>query len=114
MAPRKKSIVWSFFVQTSDKQFAVCKLCNQKLKYFSSTSNLKQHIIRKHQIQYQQEMNRENPSPSIQNETDPDTDSEIANNPAQPAKLQRGKKTSSAAVLASQDEIIIVSKFICK
>lgn len=61
MAPAQKSIVWSFFEKSSDKVFAVCKLCNQKLKYFTSTGNLKLHISRKHPIQYEH-LRKENSS----------------------------------------------------
>ncbi|CAH2012712.1 unnamed protein product [Acanthoscelides obtectus] len=60
MAPAIKSIVWTFFQKTQDKKFAVCKLCQQQLKYFAGTSNLKQHLNRKHIIQYNEELSKEN------------------------------------------------------
>lgn len=66
MAPRQKSIVWSFFDKSTDNQFAVCRLCNQKLKYFISTGNLKQHIVRKHSIEYNRIISRD-----IADENDP-------------------------------------------
>nr|CAH7746752.1 unnamed protein product [Callosobruchus chinensis] len=54
MAPAQKSMVWLFFKKSADNKLAICTVCNQQLKYFSSTSNLRQHIVRKHGIQYNQ------------------------------------------------------------
>nr|CAI5837998.1 unnamed protein product [Callosobruchus analis] len=54
MAPAQKSVVWLFFKKSADKKSATCTVCNQRLKYFVSTSNLRQHIVRKHRIQYNQ------------------------------------------------------------
>ncbi|KAJ8920540.1 hypothetical protein NQ315_005409 [Exocentrus adspersus] len=61
MTPTQKSMVWSFFKKSLDRKFVICTLCNRKLKYFMSTSNLKQHIIRRHNIQYKQLMGKDNP-----------------------------------------------------
>ncbi|KAL1488920.1 hypothetical protein ABEB36_014707 [Hypothenemus hampei] len=58
MPPTQKSIVWTLFKKSADNKFAACKLCSQKLKYFLSTSNLKQHILRKHKIQYDKELRK--------------------------------------------------------
>ncbi|CAH0561709.1 unnamed protein product [Brassicogethes aeneus] len=69
MAPAQKSIVWSFFEISPDKLFATCKLCSQKLKYFTSTGNLKLHITRKHPIQYSEHLRKENPSETPDQET---------------------------------------------
>lgn len=60
MPPPQRSFVWCFFVKSADNKFAVCQLCNQKLKYFTSTGNLRTHIIRKHPTEYNQEIAQNN------------------------------------------------------
>ncbi|VEN35381.1 unnamed protein product [Callosobruchus maculatus] len=54
MAPAQTSMVWLFFKKSADNKIVTCNLCKQQLKYFVSTSNLRQHIVRKHGIQYNQ------------------------------------------------------------
>ncbi|XP_072400539.1 E3 SUMO-protein ligase ZBED1-like [Diabrotica undecimpunctata] len=51
----KKSIVWNFFKKTTDGNFVICNICKKQLKYFVSTTNLTQHLTRKHYVQYQAE-----------------------------------------------------------
>lgn len=97
MAPAQKSIVWVFFKKSSDNKFATCSLCNQQLKYFVSTSNLKQHIIRKHIIQYNEELRKEKPGDAenteeselqvIEAEAVAGTSSQTENEPAPVFKL---------------------------
>lgn len=43
----KSSTVWSYF-DSSDNLSAVCRICNNKLSYNGSSSNLKKHLKRKH------------------------------------------------------------------
>lgn len=44
-----------FFHLACDKKTATCRLCNKTLKYFVSTTNLSQHLMCKHPIQYKAE-----------------------------------------------------------
>lgn len=60
MPPPQRSFVWCYFVKTDDNKYAVCQICNQKLKYFTSTGNLRSHIIRKHPIEYNREIGTDN------------------------------------------------------
>jgi hypothetical protein len=68
--PPKKSMLWNFFKQTS-KDYVICNLCQQQLKYFVSTTNLKQHLIRKRPLQYNQHV--QNPTDSDLNDPVPGT-----------------------------------------
>lgn len=51
----KESVVWIFFKKTLDRQFATCTICNKQLRYFTSTTNLMQHLLRKHRAEYLKE-----------------------------------------------------------
>ncbi len=46
---KKRSWVWYYYKET-DKEFAVCDLCNTSIKYISSTNNLMHHLNTKHEI----------------------------------------------------------------
>jgi hypothetical protein len=63
-------MLWNFFKQTS-KDYVICNLCQQQLKYFVSTTNLKQNLIRKHPLQYNQHV--QNPTDSDLNDPVPGT-----------------------------------------
>lgn len=53
----KKSIVWHFFDLSTNKKEAVCKLCKKTYLNHGNTSNLKDHLKRKHPIQLEIEEN---------------------------------------------------------
>ncbi|XP_067008469.2 uncharacterized protein [Anabrus simplex] len=46
---RKTSILWSYFTYINDN-VAKCDLCDRKLSYKSTTTNLRKHIERKHNV----------------------------------------------------------------
>lgn len=48
----RQSIVWNFFKKSPDNQFAICNLCKKHLKFFKNTTNLREHLHRKHPIQF--------------------------------------------------------------
>ncbi|CAH1114870.1 unnamed protein product [Psylliodes chrysocephalus] len=48
---RPKSIVWKYFKKVDGKT-VTCQICKKDLKYFGGTSNIKQHLIRIHPIQF--------------------------------------------------------------
>lgn len=45
---RKKSVVWKFFNKLDDK-FVKCTMCNKEYKYSGNTTNLNDHLKRKHE-----------------------------------------------------------------
>lgn len=61
---RSKAVsrVWSFFKKV-DNSMAHCNLCKKKYKHGGNTTNLQQHLTRKHSIFYTSDMsiNREKP-----------------------------------------------------
>lgn len=46
VVPHQKSIVWTYFVRTSDG--GKCKLCQVSVKTSGNTTNLKNHLQRRH------------------------------------------------------------------
>lgn len=61
----KKSIVWEFFDKISDGgkiTSAKCKLCNTSYKYFGNTTNLHDHLKRKHPIQLTEFQEQQTPN----------------------------------------------------
>ncbi|XP_063799800.1 zinc finger BED domain-containing protein 4-like isoform X2 [Pseudophryne corroboree] len=44
---RQKNNIWEYFDRPSDS-VAICKFCGKQLKFVSTTSNLRQHLVRKH------------------------------------------------------------------
>lgn len=47
MAPKRTSIVWKFFHKTSN-DLAECVMCKKEIKHNSSTTNLRDHLQRRH------------------------------------------------------------------
>lgn len=45
---KKKSTMWRFFVKNTDRCTVICKHCSSEFKYCNNTSNMKDHLKRKH------------------------------------------------------------------
>lgn len=45
---KKQSVVWENFMKSTDKKSVICNICTKTLKYFGNTSNLRDHLKRKH------------------------------------------------------------------
>lgn len=50
MAPAKKSVVWDFFTKAGEK--STCNMCKIEYKNSNTTTNLVNHLKRKHPMQY--------------------------------------------------------------
>lgn len=48
----KKSAVWKYFKKNNDNKSASCQLCNKSIRSSGGTTNLKQHLLRIHPIQF--------------------------------------------------------------
>lgn len=52
--PGLDATVWKYFGfyeranKTTDKTYAICKICKTKIKYLSNTTNMRQHLVRFH------------------------------------------------------------------
>ena len=45
---RKVSDVWQYFTKTSDKQKALCSICQKELAYSGRATKLRDHLLSKH------------------------------------------------------------------
>lgn len=45
---KKKSLMWRHFKKTEEKGKVICNLCKQEYKFCNNTSNMKDHLHRKH------------------------------------------------------------------
>ncbi|KAL0883411.1 hypothetical protein ABMA27_016796 [Loxostege sticticalis] len=70
MAPTKKSVVWDFFNKNQEK--ATCNMCKAEYKNVNTTTNLINHLKRKHPVQYQEKLNisESEPEPSTSTKSD--------------------------------------------
>lgn len=70
MAPLKKSVVWDFFTKNEEK--STCNICKTVYKHSNTTTNLVNHLKRKHPMQYNDKINvpDSEPQPSTSTGTD--------------------------------------------